>query len=271
MREKFKHIFFWVLMLASPALGKNVEKRAQQLWQKTPILLRTCPVSGPTIFVDTKGQITGSAQQQNQKLCLLDFSSVKQMEEAIVLSGTLTEANVQGDDLILKVVDQAEPFRMSIECAKKTASEEQLDFLDRSLFSHAELHIGAPVPEYFHRIVEQYLGLAQPAPPVPAATASSTHSNSSQKGFVHAPQLRHSPDPPFSSEARERRIAGTVVVWMIVDKDGHTRDFQITKPLGYGLDEQAIKAVRSWVFEPATYDNHPVAVAVSVEVNFRLF
>jgi TonB family protein len=258
-------------MLASPALAKNVEKRAQDLWQKTPLMLRSCPVTGPTISIEANGQISGPAQEPSHDFCLLEFSSVKQMEEAVVLSGKLTQARVEGDDLTLKTVTQVEPFRISIDCPKKAATEEALEFLDRSLFSHAELKIDQPVPQYFRRLVEQYAGLARSTPTAPPVTTSMPESKQSQTGLVHAPQIRSAPEPPYSREARERRIAGTVVVWMIVDKDGHTRDFQVTKPLGYGLDEQAVWAVRTWRFEPARKDKQPVAVAISVEVNFHIF
>jgi TPR repeat protein len=37
------------------------------------------------------------------------------------------------------------------------------------------------------------------------------------------------------------------------------------------LDEKAIEAVKRWRFEPAKKDGKPVAVAVNVQVSFRLF
>jgi TonB family protein len=42
-------------------------------------------------------------------------------------------------------------------------------------------------------------------------------------------------------------------------------------PSGYGLDEEAIKAVKKWKFKPGAMDGHPVAVQVSIETNFHLF
>jgi protein TonB len=41
--------------------------------------------------------------------------------------------------------------------------------------------------------------------------------------------------------------------------------------LGLGLDEKAIEAVNTWKFEPAQKDGRPVAVAINVEVQFRLY
>jgi TonB family protein len=38
-----------------------------------------------------------------------------------------------------------------------------------------------------------------------------------------------------------------------------------------GLDEQAIEAVKTWRFRPATLDGKPVDAQIAVEVNFRLY
>jgi len=41
--------------------------------------------------------------------------------------------------------------------------------------------------------------------------------------------------------------------------------------LGFGLDDQAVDAVRRWVFSPATKNGEPVDVRINVEVNFKLY
>ncbi len=42
------------------------------------------------------------------------------------------------------------------------------------------------------------------------------------------------------------------------------------KSLGLGLDEKAMEAVKQWKFKPGYKDGKAVAVAATVEVNFRL-
>ncbi len=42
-------------------------------------------------------------------------------------------------------------------------------------------------------------------------------------------------------------------------------------PLGMGLDEQAVNAIRTWKFEPAKRGSEPVPVQIAVEVDFRLY
>ena len=86
-----------------------------------------------------------------------------------------------------------------------------------------------------------------------------------------APKPVFSPDPEYSEEARKAKYQGTVVLGLVVGPDGRPRDMKVLRSLGLGLDEKAIEAVKNWRFDPAVKDNKPVAVYISVEVDFRLY
>lgn len=90
-------------------------------------------------------------------------------------------------------------------------------------------------------------------------------------GGVSAPRVRYKPDPEYSPEARQAKYQGTVILSLIVEPDGQAHGIRVARSLGMGLDEKAIEAVRQWRFDPAMKDGKPVAVAVQVEVSFRLF
>jgi TonB family protein len=90
-------------------------------------------------------------------------------------------------------------------------------------------------------------------------------------GGVSAPRVLYDPDPQYSEEARKAKYQGTVVLWLVVDPQGRAQYVKVARSLGMGLDEQAIAAVKTWKFEPAQKDGHPVAVEINVEVNFRLY
>jgi len=90
-------------------------------------------------------------------------------------------------------------------------------------------------------------------------------------GGVTPPKLLYDPDPEYSEKARKARYQGTVVLWLVVDEQGKPQKIRVQRSLGMGLDEEAIKAVNLWRFEPSTKDGHPVAVMINVEVNFRLY
>ena len=88
---------------------------------------------------------------------------------------------------------------------------------------------------------------------------------------VMAPKAIYDPEPEYSPEARAAHYQGTVLVWAIIDEQGIPRNPRVKRSLGMGLDEKAITAIRTWRFQPGTKDGHPVAVAIEVEVNFRLY
>ncbi|HEY1463394.1 MAG TPA: energy transducer TonB [Terriglobales bacterium] len=90
-------------------------------------------------------------------------------------------------------------------------------------------------------------------------------------GGVSAPKPILTPDPEYSEEARKAKFQGTCVLSVIVGPDGRTSNIHIARSLGLGLDEKAIEAVKGWTFQPAMKDGRPVAVAISVQVEFHLY
>lgn len=90
-------------------------------------------------------------------------------------------------------------------------------------------------------------------------------------GGVSPPRKIYSPEPEFSDEARKAKYQGICVLSMIVELDGRPSNIRVVSSLGMGLDEKAIEAVRTWKFEPATKDGHPVRVPVQIEVDFHLY
>ncbi len=89
-------------------------------------------------------------------------------------------------------------------------------------------------------------------------------------GGVSSPQLMYKVEPEYSDEARKAKFQGTVVLTAIVDTDGVAKNIKVMRPLGLGLDEKAIEAIKKWRFRPGVKDGKSVAVFVTIEVNFRL-
>jgi TonB family protein len=56
----------------------------------------------------------------------------------------------------------------------------------------------------------------------------------------------------------------------VVDERGRPKLFRVDKPIGYGLDEAAIEAVKTWNCWPGKKDGKRVAIEVSYEVRFRV-
>jgi periplasmic protein TonB len=90
-------------------------------------------------------------------------------------------------------------------------------------------------------------------------------------GGVSPPRAIFSPEPEFSEEARKAKYQGVCTLGLIVGTDGRPSNIRVLNSLGMGLDEKAIETVKTWKFEPAMKDGHPVRVEIAVEVDFHLY
>jgi TonB family protein len=90
-------------------------------------------------------------------------------------------------------------------------------------------------------------------------------------GGVSAPVAIKQVQPQFSEEARQKKMGGTVTVYLIVDQHGLPQNVHVTRGVGMGLDENAVEAVKQYRFKPAMENGKPVAVYLNVEVLFAIF
>ena len=76
----------------------------------------------------------------------------------------------------------------------------------------------------------------------------------------------------YPAAAQQRHIEGVVVVGFTLDSLGRATDFTVTRPLGSGCDEEALRVARTipntWM--PARVGTQAVAVKHSIKFNFRL-
>jgi TonB family protein len=85
------------------------------------------------------------------------------------------------------------------------------------------------------------------------------------------PRAVSTEDPEYSPEALARKAQGDVELWVVVDPNGHVSAVGVQRSLGTGLDEQAIRSVRQWRFQPGKLaDGTPVAVQITVEIHFEI-
>ena len=87
---------------------------------------------------------------------------------------------------------------------------------------------------------------------------------------VTAPKPLYHPDPEYTDRARKKKISGMVLLSIVVTPEGTVRDAKVTTSLDKDLDRQALKAVSTWKFQPATKDGKPVPVRIAVETDFRI-
>jgi TonB family protein len=104
-----------------------------------------------------------------------------------------------------------------------------------------------------------------------AAAQQSSPINRPGEG-VTSPTVVREVKPLYTAAAKKERIQGTVVMDVVVQSDGSVGDVTVTRSLDttYGLDDEAVKAMKQWSFNPGKKDGKAVPVLVEVEMSFTL-
>ena len=78
--------------------------------------------------------------------------------------------------------------------------------------------------------------------------------------------------PQYTADAMRAKVQGSVWIETVVMPDGLVGDVRITKSLDriFGLDEEALRAAKQWLFVPGTRFGQPVPVLVVIELTFTL-
>jgi TonB family protein len=121
------------------------------------------------------------------------------------------------------------------------------------------------VPAYWGKFLS---GTGGPEAIVDPVTGVAIPRASEAQGLV--PRSIKQPPPEYPEALRTLRIAGDVVLRVIVDEKGKPLVADIAEPVGFGLDQAAIDIIhKSWEFEPAKKDGKPVKVYFRIRVNFN--
>jgi TonB family protein len=80
--------------------------------------------------------------------------------------------------------------------------------------------------------------------------------------------VEYTTPPLYSDEARRAGIEGSVVVRAHIDAAGRVTAPRVTRALGWGLDQNAVVAVRQWSFRPGTRNGAAVPMDVEITIAF---
>jgi TonB family protein len=84
------------------------------------------------------------------------------------------------------------------------------------------------------------------------------------------PRIIESTEAPYTESARAEGIEGSVVLMVLVRRDGSVGAISVSEGLEPSLDQSALSTVRRWKFAPAMRSGRTVEVVLEVEVEFRL-
>jgi TonB family protein len=105
--------------------------------------------------------------------------------------------------------------------------------------------------------------LSSPKPPAPATETGYVRS------IIQEARLTKSEPPDYPELAKSTHVSGDVVMDAVIDAAGNVKSVRVISgpPL---LQRAAVDALRQWKYEPARLDGQPIAVHLTVTLNFRL-
>lgn len=86
----------------------------------------------------------------------------------------------------------------------------------------------------------------------------------------NVPVLQKFVQAEYPATAMRAGIQGAVLLELLVGESGKVEETKVVQPLEPSLDSAALRAVRQFVFAPATAQGQPVAVALQYEYRFSL-
>jgi periplasmic protein TonB len=91
-------------------------------------------------------------------------------------------------------------------------------------------------------------------------------------GRLVSPEVIKQVRPNYTTAALQSRVRGLVVMEAVVLPDGSVGDVKIVRSLdrAFGLDGEAIKAVKQWRFRPGKRAGDVVPMLVTIEMMFEL-
>jgi protein TonB len=90
-------------------------------------------------------------------------------------------------------------------------------------------------------------------------------------GSVTSPTILSQVRPSYTDDALRLKIQGSIVLELVVRRDGQPTDVRIVRSLDPGgLDEEAMRTVRLWRFNPGRLAGTPVDVLVTVVLDFSI-
>jgi len=88
---------------------------------------------------------------------------------------------------------------------------------------------------------------------------------------VDGPHLMAHVTPPSNDYAQKAQVAGVASYMVILGPDGKPAAVAVYRPIGFGLDENAVAAIENAKFTPAVKDGKTVTSVIDLAVNFRIY
>ena len=114
------------------------------------------------------------------------------------------------------------------------------------------------------------VAVAPPPPPPPRPRPRPRPRTYNLTQVTERPRLIKRVVPRYTGRAEDAEVEGVVKLEVIIDTQGRPISVKVLKRLGYGLDQQAVIAVKRCRFSPAKVKGRPVKCRLVIPFRFRL-
>lgn len=143
------------------------------------------------------------------------------------------------------------------------AADRMRKSIDKILAPELDAQMIAEMPDYW-----QYFYQAQQAH---KSLVPTDQSLAHPGPGVDGPRLLKNVVPVSNDYAQKGEVAGVASYKVILDPQGKILAVAVYRPIGFGLDENAVTAIQKSTFAGAVKDGKPVPSVIDVAVNFRIY
>ena len=157
----------------------------------------------------------------------------------------------------------ADPATVTTTTSQEHANRLLRDALDAIFAPGLDDRIMAAMPDFWKLYYQE---VASKSDYRPADAAIERQNTVDQKA-----RLLTSFEPDSNDFAQAAGVAGMALYHTVIGADGKPGEIAVARPIGFGLDENAVAAIRKAKFSPALKNGQPVPVLLDLVVQFRIF
>jgi TonB family protein len=157
----------------------------------------------------------------------------------------------------------ADPGSVTTTISPAHATQVLKDALDKIFAPGLDVRMMAAMPDFWKLYYEAVAAKSDYRPKDPAVLRQSTVDKKAR--------LLSNFEPASNEFAQANGVAGMALYHTVIGADGKPGEIAVARPIGFGLDENAVAAIRNATFEPAMKGGKPVPVLLDLVVQFRIF
>jgi TonB family protein len=258
-------------------VGADVEVSAASLLVGKGLFLRGFYLSNDLTY-DAAGRVQGSPKVGDWTVAAVNvLKAERRGTDEIELDGVRAAVRYNTDTHEFQRHPlNDEKMRVTVKGlgAKGLEGVKQLEAAFAAMFSVGiDPALQRSMPDYWRHYFDPALGWPQDAlqgQAIYTLYGASALYGADQVKDVTAPRVEHRVDAKYSDFAVRDKVQGAMQLRLVVDSTGAPLRIAIVRPLGYGLDADAVEAMRRWRFTPGIRGGEPVATGVTMEQEFTL-